>query len=212
MPRIRTEEAVKEYPHRILHAPEDKRPVSPHLVKFFISVQPIAPKIKSADEPVLFDHNQDDHAQPLTDLVGMIGDGPRGWVTVGSSAKLSHTVRCRCSAHSGGRPITINGLGHSPLNLWLASGCGHRATTANPRYFAHPVWRRPFPYRSVRGFVWMAMWMAGHLGVCPQNEKHHNRLRCLIFKWLGRQDSNLRMRDSKSRALPTWRLPNSGGA
>ena len=27
--------------------------------------------------------------------------------------------------------------------------------------------------------------------------------------WLGRKDSNLRMRESKSRALPTWRRPNT---
>ena len=28
-----------------------------------------------------------------------------------------------------------------------------------------------------------------------------------FFKWQGQQDSNLRMRDSESRALPTWRCP-----
>ena len=39
--------------------------------------------------------------------------------------------------------------------------------------------------------------------------KNRNRLRCNHFKWLGRQDSNLRMRDPKSRALPTWRLPKT---
>ena len=29
----------------------------------------------------------------------------------------------------------------------------------------------------------------------------------ILEKWLGWQDSNLRMRESKSRALPTWRHP-----
>ena len=34
------------------------------------------------------------------------------------------------------------------------------------------------------------------------------RFKNSIFNWLGRQDSNLRMRESKSRALPTWLRPN----
>lgn len=60
-------------------------------------------------------------------------DGPRAddwaalvWVLVGSPAKLSHTVPCRCSAQSGGRLTTIHGLGHSLRNFWLAGGGSHR--------------------------------------------------------------------------------------
>ncbi len=56
---------------------------------------------------------------------------------------------------------------------------------------------------------------AGQFRMCAARENLHVRARqsaptrTLHDGWLGRKDSNLRMRDSKSRALPAWRRPTT---
>ena len=56
---------------------------------------------------------------------------------------------------------------------------------------------------------------AGQFRMCATREDLHVRARQSASTrsrhdgWLGRKDSNLRMRDSKSRALPAWRRPTT---